>query len=122
MDIDAIANRIAGVKLRWRVQEMSTGRWRSFNKRGWPSADYPNDLPAVNIHCEDAYEPRNVDEGKHAPLTVMIADYSRPSNPTTGKGFTWVKATKQFATLEEAKRGAERILQAHPQLMPKEYQ
>lgn len=122
MDIDAIANRIAGVRLRWRVQDVPTGRWRSFDKRGWPTADYDNGETAAAIHCEDDYRPSQVREGKHAPLTLRIADYSKPSNPTTGSGWTWVKATKQFATLEEAKRGAERILQAHPQLMPKEYQ
>ena len=120
MDIDAIANRIAGVKLRWKVQEPSTGRYRSFNRRVWPNADYADGRPAASIDCEDEYHPASVREGKHAPLTVRIADYSRPSNITTGAGFTWVKIIRQFTTLQEAKQGAERLLQNHPELMPKE--
>lgn len=36
-------------KLKWRVDPAPTGPYRSFSKRAWPSADYPNGATAGYI-------------------------------------------------------------------------
>lgn len=96
-------------KITWRVSDKPTGRYRSFEKRGWPSASYEDGSPAAHIYCDDAYEPSNVREGKYSPLTLMVADHSR-------KSWKWRKAKRQFATLHEAQIALERILQKYPEL------
>jgi len=107
------------LKLIWKVDEKSTGPYFSFEKRGWPSAEYQNGNFAVDVICADEYIPGNVREGKHGLLTLRIADYSRLSNVETGSGWTAVKSKNQFATLKEAKAGAVEILLACPHLMGK---
>ena len=109
----------AKLKLIWKVDEKPTGMYSSFERRGWPSAEYKNGNFAVDIRCEDEYIPCNVRDGKHGPLTLRIADYSRPSNVESGCGWTQVRSTKQFATLKEAKDAAVEILLACPHLMGK---
>ena len=109
----------AKLKLIWKVDEKPTGKFRSFERRGWPSADYENGNFAVEILCGSEYVPADVREGKHGPLTLRIADYSRPSNVATGAGWTAVKSKNQFATLKEAKAAAVEILLAYPYLMGK---
>ena len=107
----------AKLKLIWKVDEKSTGKFRSFERRAWPSAEYANGNYAVAILCDNEYVPADVRDGKHGPLTLRIADYSRPSNVQSGCGWTPVKSAKQFATLKEAKAAAVEILLACPQLM-----
>jgi hypothetical protein len=62
-------------KVVWHVAPVPTGRYRSFERRGWPTANYgKHGLIAASISCDDEYYPSDVREGKHAPLTVRIAD------------------------------------------------
>lgn len=63
-------------KVIWKVAEAPTGMYRSFERRGWPVAHYADGSVAACISCEDDYCPRDVREGKHAPLTVRVADHS----------------------------------------------
>jgi len=110
------------IKLKWKVEPPPTGRYKSFDKRGCPSADYPNGNCAINIYCDDPYIPSNVKEGKHSPLTVRIADYSKPSNPETGEGFTWRNLVQRFTTLKIAKEIAQTAINKYVSMRPKEYQ
>src|SRR5208282_1286331 len=97
------ANKSAGAKIRWKVDSAPTGRYRSFSKRGWPSADYANGDIAAHILCEDEYIPSNIKEGKHAPLTVHVADWNIPPEERGKRGaFVWRKIKGTFATLKEA--------------------
>lgn len=100
------------MKYKWKVQPAPTGRYRSFEKRGWPTADYENGRVAASIECEDDYRPQNAKEGKHSLLTVRIADHST-------KPFTWKKITKRFATLQEAKDAVDEIFKKYPEFLLK---
>lgn len=61
-------------KLKWRVGEKATGRYRSFHKRSWPTAEYANSRMAARIGQVDGngYEPRLAEQ---LTLMVYVADY-----------------------------------------------
>ncbi len=94
------------MKLVWRVAPKPTGRYRSFEKRGWPSADWVdsqgNTYPACQVRCEDGYYPAGVKTGNHAPLRIRVMDYRERGQ---GGNCSWTgKVTKaEFKTLAEAK-------------------
>lgn len=104
---------MSGVKLTWRVSPAPTGRYRSFERREWPSAFYSNDRIAFAIRCEDEYVPRNVRTGEHAELTLLVAVYS-------DKSFDWKRGVVKYATLPELKAGAAALLARKPRIMPPE--
>lgn len=110
------------MKLKWRVSDVPTGRYRSFERRGWPSADFTNGDTAVGLYCKDEYRPADVKTGNHAEIVIRIADYSEPSNKETGAGFTWRQLKKRAATLAEAKELASKFFDKYPQFLPKELQ
>ncbi len=98
------------MKLKWKVGEAPTGRYRSFEKRGWPCADFADGRCAAMIQCDDSYVPAAAREGNHAPLSVYIADYS------AGKSFKWRKLKLTAATLDEAKAIAANFWSKRPEL------
>jgi hypothetical protein len=117
-DVEKIEEAV-GFKLKWRINEKPTGQYRSFAKRQFPGADYPNGKIAVAIRCEDSYVPANVKSGEHKPLDVLIADWNNET--TDGRPtFRWRKLKKQFATLGEAKTAATEFLAKHPEFHPKD--
>lgn len=105
-------------KLKWNVAPKPTGRFRSFEKRSWPMAEYPNGQTCAMIQCTDEYIPAQVKIGRHAPLTILIADYEDNNHGS----FSWKRVNRKCATLEEAKHITACLLTAHPKKMPKEYQ
>lgn len=110
---------IGAGNLKWRVDAPPVGRYRSFDRRGWPSADYPNGDIAARIECADEYIPANVRAGTHAPLTVYVAAWRQDPEERKQKGaFGWRKLTQQFATLKEATDATNKIVAAHPELHP----
>jgi hypothetical protein len=102
------------LKYRWKVAPPPTGRYRSFDKRSWPRAFYNNQRESIAgaIYSEDAYDPRNVKEGKHAPLIVRIADHSVTP-------WKWWQLKGTFPTLDAAKQAFASVLAKNPQLQPK---
>lgn len=110
------------MKLKWKVNEVPTGRYRSFHKRGWPSCLYSNDNLAAQIYSStnQEYVPSQVKAGTHDPLNVWVTDWSaRKTNPA-GPAFTWRKLKKTFSTLSAAKAAAEGVLSQHPEFHPPE--
>lgn len=105
------------VKLVWRVDPVPTGRFRSFQRRGWPSADYADGSPAFMLSSDDEYVPAKVRAGDHKPLELRVADYREASLEKHG-GWRWARLKARPATLDEAKRLAEEFLKAHPEFMP----
>ena len=99
------------IKLKWRVDPAPTGRYRSFQKRYWPSAEYTNQRPAFSIVCEDEYRPQNVKTGEHKPLTVRVAVYNERS-------FDWRTLKTRADTLADAKALAQRAIDQHPEWLP----
>lgn len=101
------------MKHKWKVSEAPTGRYRSFERRSWPSADYENGKPAAFIQCVDEYQPGRVKTRSHAPLLLRIADYSVTP-------FKWRLVTAQYNTISELKVGLIKILDKYPHFIPKE--
>ena len=99
------------MKLKWRVQPEPTGRYRSFKKRGWPTAEYIDGCIAASISCEDDYVPARVKSGDHKELVVRVADYSV-------KPWKWRTVKARASTLEEAKALVVRVLEAHAHFQP----
>lgn len=103
---------MSAIKLTWRVAEAPTGPYRSFVRRGWPSAYLVDGRPAFRITCEDDYTPARVREGQHAELTIGVAAWrSREGDSPT---FEWRRLKRRAATLDEAKRTCAEFCEAHP--------
>ena len=104
------------MKLYWKIEPAPTGRYRSFDKRGWPAAYYDKELnqPAALIQCIDEYKPSNTKTGSHAPLTILIADWYASETA----GFKWRKAKQTFPSLDLAKVYVLSLLEARPTFHP----
>jgi hypothetical protein len=110
------------MKLKWKVAEAPTGRYRSFSHRGWPSATYPNGDYAGGLYCEDDYTPaRARGEVPHRPITVQLKLLSKTPEDIKKYG-TWrsVRMKVTFATLKEAKEAMERWCTIYPQMRVEE--
>ena len=99
------------MRIKWKVSEKSTGRYRSFIPRRWPIAYYADGSICAAIYCDDEYTLNRAKEGKHRLLTVRIADYSQEK-------WAWLQMKYKPVTLGEAKRFVEIVLQKHPEYMP----
>lgn len=108
---------MAKAKIKWVVSEASTGRYRSFERRSWPSAHYNDEqeIPCASIHCEDEYRPAQAKSGEHNPLEIRIADHS--ASPS----WTWRKLKARAATLDEAKALVKNFLEQHQEMMPEAF-
>lgn len=106
------------LKLVWKVSGKPTGRYRGFEQRSWPTADYAGiERPAVMLLCKSEYVPRLVKDGDHDPISVCIADYG---NPEDHGSFKWHRLIAKAFTLKEAKELAQRFLEKHPEYLPTE--
>lgn len=106
------------IKLVWKVAPEPVGRYRSFEERGWPTADYKGtDKPAVMLQGSVGYTPRLARDGGTALiLTVFIADWRRLSPGAAA--FTWRKLKATFTSLQEAKEAAAQAISRHPEFIP----
>lgn len=94
----------------WRVEPPATGDFRSFHKRGWPSAELKKDARfGVFIHCETEYYPDLVKSGKHATLKVTL-DLCR--NGVVSRQ----TLAKRFDTYADVKDYLEEIAKKRPEL------
>jgi hypothetical protein len=108
---------IGAAKLKWKVDSPPVGAYRSFSRRGWPTAEYADGKAAVQLQCEDEYVPRDVKEGKHAPIAVYVADWNiKPEERDKRGAFVWRKLKSTFPTLKEAQAAAAKVVDEHPEL------
>jgi len=107
------------MKIKWKVQPAPTGRYRSFEKRGWPSAKLPDGTLIGYISCKDVYFPADSKSGKHAPLTVHVYNFN-PSDEQRKKhgGRVHLTLKAHAATLQEAKDRLIAFYAAHPEMLP----
>jgi hypothetical protein len=105
------------VKIKWEVEPPPSGKWRSFERRGWPSAVFRTEKEhrAAIIHCADEYVPAKVKTGDHAKLAVSIADWR------DGHKGEWLKMIPRFSTLKQAKEFIAETYAKFPQYLPAEY-
>lgn len=91
-----------GIKLKWRLGEKPTGRFKSFHKRGWPSAEYADGSPAASIAPEDnsGYWPNL------AETTVLITRVA----DRAGHTFVWRRLTARPVGVKAAKLVAQEFI------------
>lgn len=96
------------MKLKWFVESAPTGKFRSFQKRGWPYAlNVESDKVAVMLYCDDDYFPPKVKTGDHGPITIHVRRL------VDGKLKTYVLRQKA-TTLPEAKAIAAKFFSNNP--------
>ena len=101
------------IKHHWRVSPPPVGKYRSFESRQWPTAQYLDGRACAMLVCDDAYRPELARTGKHKPLTLRIANHAVTP-------WQWVRAKQQFATIDEAKQALKTIFEKAPSLAPKD--
>lgn len=102
-------------KLYWKVAPKPRGRYRSFQRRGWPTAYYSGgDEPAAFLTCEDDYSPARVRTGQHSLITITVLHHNVPDV------VTWKRYNLRHraATLEEAKSLVQRFFDEHESWQP----
>lgn len=96
--------------MRWRTSEKPTGRYRSFQRRAWPSLFDGEEIKA-QIRCKDDYIPAHIKDAKHSELEVWIAV------PDNGS-FQWRRLIKRAKTLKEAKELGENYVRNNQYVSP----
>lgn len=100
------------IKIKWKVSSAPTGRYRSFDERAWPTAEYSDGTFCAYISCADEYTPeraRGVNE-----LIMHVADHSKTEWP-------WLTVKERYKTLHEAKNALKEILKNNRTMMPIQY-
>jgi len=109
------------MKLKWQVADVPVGRYRSFEKRGWPMAYYPDGKVAARVTCADEYIPARVRTGEHSPLTISVVRYSRTPEEKSREGaWRWCTLKARAPNLVEAKSIAEQFLNSYPEFKGEE--
>lgn len=107
---------MADVKIHWKVDPSPVGKYRSFEKRAWPTAYYgKNGKPAAFIRCADAYCPAEAREGTHGELTIDIAHHQHPK---AGNSWTLMRLARRAKTLTEARTIVAEFIARHPEVHP----
>lgn len=99
------------MRYKWEVSPKPTGRYSSFEHRGFPSAYYENGVAAAHMVCEDEYRPADVKIGKHKPIKLRIADHSITP-------WKWRTIIGEYKTVQDAKEAFVRVLKKYPHIMP----
>ena len=82
-------------KAKWEVEPAPTGLYRTFQRRGWPTALTECNM-FFSVDCADDYVPSKVKAGDHAPLKLGVRNDSLPGSPRR-------VFKRDFATLDEVK-------------------
>jgi hypothetical protein len=99
------------VKIKWKVQEAPTGRFKSFHYRGWPLAETETGDVVFGVDCKDDYVPAKVKSGNHEPLRLRVAVRNNRE-----VGFDWATLKRDFATLSELKEAAKEFATRRPEV------
>ena len=94
-------------KIKWEVMPAPTGRYRSFQQRGWPWGLIDDEL-IFTFDCKDDYEPRLIKTGSHATISMVVR--------VDGKR---MRFKDTFATLAEAKLHAQTFVNRYPEKFEK---
>lgn len=99
------------LKFKWRVREVPSGPFRSFQERGWPSAEVDGKA-AISLSSTASYEGVYY-RGMRSPepIRVHVADYR------ASRSFTWRTLRATAYTLKEAKALGEAFLRQYPEFL-----
>lgn len=103
------------MKIKWKVAAPPVGRYRSFEKRGWPTAYYKDGKPAVFVHCKEAYLPADVKAGKCFHFEVSFCHHNHAK---AGNSWTLLKASV-CCSFKELQDRVQRKLEARPEYAPR---
>lgn len=81
---------------KWQVSPAPEGRYRSFEKRGFPLAEYQNGATCARIRCGDSYNPSRHKDATDLDLQVWIAVWGNGT-------FKWKTLKKRASSIKEAK-------------------
>ena len=106
------------MKFKWIVSPAPFGPYKSFAKRGWPTAFSADGNSAMfAVSCVDDYVPSLVKTGNHAPLKLLVADRTGHIN-----GWTWMALRREFSNLKELKEAASKFADDKPHVFMNEGQ
>lgn len=99
------------MKIRWKVAEKPTGRYKSFQDRGWPTCEDDKGNPIAMIrHINKAsYTPHLAEHNDKPDLQLMIA--YRADQETS---FTWKGLTGRFRTVKQCKQALTEFIKKYP--------
>lgn len=104
-------------KIKWRVQARSTGRYRSFAKRNWPTASYvDNDGPHAGHLSAVNGEAYHISIAETTELCVWVAMRSHRKD----QSFDNRRMLKRVVGLTAAKAQLEHFLADRPEEWPVE--
>lgn len=98
-------------KLKWRVDPKPTGQYRSFHRRGWPTADV-GEHTVARVSADQEYIPSNVKRGIHGLITVHLLIRTPTTKPR------WVRLKERAMSLTVAKELAQDWFNRNPQYLP----
>lgn len=86
------------IKIKWRVSPAPTGRYKSFEKRNFPYAEYENGETLADMLCGDSYVPALHKDSDDLELKLRVMDYSGefPKWRTLKARPTSIKSTKEL--------------------------
>lgn len=90
------------LKLKWKIDPKPTGRFRSFERRWWPSCEYENGEHAAHLYCESDYSMRVVKDQTHSRIVIRVAKWEPRDNGEVWT-FKWMRLRTEAFTLKEAK-------------------
>ncbi len=99
------------MKIKWKVEWPPTGRYRSFQARGWPSAEDQDGEPLAAIYHRESYTAQLAKDAGPESITVNIADHS--IHP-----WKWRTLTKRFDNVSQAKQMVKLFFESRPELWP----
>lgn len=100
-------------KLYWKVSPQPTGRFRSFEKRGFPYAYYKNGEMAARIDANVSYDPSIHRTANDLQISVFVAEwYVREVDSYLT--FRWRKAKSVVTSISAAKELVNTLLKSNP--------
>lgn len=101
------------MKLKWKVDPKPTGRFSSFDARGWPRAEDENGEIQAAIHAEGIarvltiqYTPEKA-KSNDLTLRVRVRIDSAPDDVEKYGKWRWATLKNSFSSLAAAKAGAQ---------------
>lgn len=102
------------IKLKWLVCPEPTGRFRSFETRGFPTADYPEGQTAARIVCSESYMPSVHKDATNLHLELHVACYENGT-------FKWRRLNKRACSIAEAKQIISHFINKNRKFAPEQY-
>lgn len=97
-------------KFTWKVAEAPTGRYRSFQNRMWPAAQYVDGKPAAQLYAISR-EPYHAGIRETTTLVIRVADHSVTP-------WQWRQLAARPVGVNTAKALFAKFLLANPHMMP----